>query len=246
MEDMMQSVALIGPGNFTYSAIRIDKLESTEYTLVHMVVDKSPSVFKFAKELTDCQIEIIKSCQKSPRMDNLLLRNTQFNENIEEINGFIPLSSVDVNSYPPVNPSGWATALFDATDTAIQSVDAYAKNLFDSDYKANSVIFVVTDGMDNKSTRSAASIKQRLEDVRKSEHLESIEIALVGVTNGDNRLKDYLQNLATEAGMNKFIDISDANGKELAKLAGWISKSISSSSTSLGKGTKSSSMQHAF
>ena len=44
MVDTMQSVDLLGAGNFKFSAIGLDELEASEYTLGGIVVDITGSV----------------------------------------------------------------------------------------------------------------------------------------------------------------------------------------------------------
>lgn len=131
------------------------------------------------------------------------------------------------------------TALFDATDTAIQATAQYAQDLFNNDFTCNACIYVVTDGGDNASRRTPDMIKKRLEDLAKSETMESIIIVLVGVTGGDVNLANLLKNFQTGVGISQFVDIGDATPQRLAKLAGFVSKSISSQSQALGTGSAS-------
>jgi len=83
--DNNQVIATPGPGNFQFSAVRIEDLGATEYTLVTIVCDISGSVMSFADELLHCIKTIVIASQKNPRSENLLLRLLTFNHEIHEI-----------------------------------------------------------------------------------------------------------------------------------------------------------------
>jgi hypothetical protein len=81
------------------------------------------------------------------------------------------------------------------------------------------------------------------------EKLESVAVILVGVGYGEQHLKDYLDKFKKTAEIDQFVDMTELfnNGspdKALAKLAGFVSKSISSTSQALASGstTPSSSL----
>ena len=74
----------------------------------------------------------------------------------------------------------------------------------------------------------------------KEEALESTMSVLIGVGVGDYAdVSNYLDEFKKEAGLGQYIEIKNANDKTLAKLADFISKSVSSQSTALGSGSMS-------
>ncbi len=73
-----QIINIPGAGGFQFSAVRIEDLGATEYTLVTIVCDISGSVIPFADSLLECIKSIITACQKSPRAENLLIRLLHF------------------------------------------------------------------------------------------------------------------------------------------------------------------------
>jgi Mg-chelatase subunit ChlD len=132
------------------------------------------------------------------------------------------------------------TALFDAVDESIQTTSTYGKQLTAQNFLVNAIIVVVTDGQNNAGNiYDPAQIKKALEEARKSENLESITLILVGVTSDDNNLDAYLQQFVTEAGITQYVSIGKATPGKIAKLAAFVSQSISSTSAALGSGAPS-------
>ncbi len=234
-----------GAGNFQFSAIRPENLDgSTEYTLVTIVVDISGSVVNFADKLLDCIKSIIKSCKKSPKPENLLIRFITFNEHIKEIHGFKPLGDIDISSYDKFCPMG-LTSLYDATFSGIAATLAYAKNLIDQDFDVNGCVYIITDGLDNRSTITPNHILKETKKAISGEEIESLITILIGLNDpisGSGYLTEIVKALKyfkEESGLTQFIDIGDATSKKLAKLGNFISQSISSQSQSLGTGAGS-------
>lgn len=221
--------------NFQYSAVRLDKLGATEYTLVSIITDISGSVSGYKNELEKCLQEILKSCRKSPRSDNLMLRLLTFNTNVDELHGYKLLSECNPDDYVNILNTGGMTSLYDASYNGILSASDYAKTLTDNDFDVNGIIFIVTDGMDNTSTYSPNSVSKAMQESLKNEYLESLTVVLIGL-NLEPDADSYLQDFQKQANLTKYINIGDADEKALAKLAEFVSKSISSSSTSLGTG----------
>ena len=103
-----------GPGTFTFSGARPDMLEETEYTLVHVAVDISGSVYGFEDQLLSMLQTAVESCSNSPRKESLLVRVTTFNSGLEEIHGYRPLTEIDVNADYPLLGAFGGTKLNDA------------------------------------------------------------------------------------------------------------------------------------
>ncbi|MDB5194477.1 MAG: hypothetical protein JWN50_491 [Parcubacteria group bacterium] len=232
----MQTGTVRGLQAFKFSGTKIGELGATEYTLVTIAVDTTGSVMGFDKELRDCLITAVDSCKKSPRSMNLLVRVIFFNSalpnGIDEIHGFKPLGDIDPSSYPDIVPDG-LTPLYDACFSAVGATLAYGKQLMDQDFLANGIVIVITDGGDNVSSATTTMIKKEIERGTKGEEIESLIAIAVGVNT--KFCATELAKLETEAGM-KYIDAGDATKSKLAKLAGFVSQSVSSQSQSLGTG----------
>jgi len=237
--DNMQLINIPGPGTFQFSAIRIDDLGATEYTLVTIVVDITSSVVSFTDELLACVKNIVEACQKNPRAENLMLRLLAFNTDLHELHGFKPLSDIDPNDYKAFRPNGM-TALFDAAYSGISATLEYADRLIKQDFDVNGCVYIITDGMDNASTITPNSIADKIKAALKQEEIESLVTVLVGLIDpNDSMAPDIRQALTTfqvESGLTQFADIGDATPQRLAKLAQFVSQSISSQSQALGSG----------
>ncbi|HEY4519978.1 MAG TPA: vWA domain-containing protein [Candidatus Paceibacterota bacterium] len=231
---------LIGRGGFAFTGLRFDKLGATEYTLVTVAVDVSGSVELFEKELLSAIKLAVDACKKSPRSDNILVRvllfSTKFQGGVSELHGFKPLTDIDVAAYPALHPSG-STPLWDAVYSSIGATNIYAELLANQDYGVNAITFVITDGANNSSTATMAMIKHELKKAISGEKLESMISILVGINSAECRT--YLEEFQKEAGMTHYKDIGDATPRNLAKLAAFVSRSVSSQSQALGTGVPS-------
>jgi len=225
---------------YKFSATKLNKLGATEYTLATIVEDASGSVGSYAAALETCLKTIRKAMDKSPRKDNLMLRLTQFNDNLQELHGFKLLNDIKESDYDNILNIGGATALFDAIDEGLQATSAYAKQLTANNFFVNGIVIIVTDGQNNTGNIfEGDKIKQRLEEIRKSENLESITVILVGVTNDNAALDTYLQKVKDDIGISQYVSIGTATPGKIAKLAQFVSQSISSTSAALGSGQPS-------
>lgn len=235
--DKDQVIDITGPGNFQYSAIRIEDLGATEYTLVTIVCDISGSVTPFAVELLECIKTIVKACQKSPRSENLLLRILLFNKTIYEIHGFKNLHEINVNDYEDLEPN-YLTALFDATYNGVCATLEYSGRLIAQDFDCNGAVYIITDGMDNQSKMGPSSIKDKITNALANENvIESLNTILIGLhdpnVSWEATVKDELEKFKNEAELTAFLNIGEATAQKLAKLANWVSESISSQSQAL-------------
>lgn len=232
----MEKGTIGGIQAFAFSGTKIERLGASEYTLVTVAVDRSGSTLPFADELRQTLITAVESCQKSPRANFLLLRLIIFSDSlpggIEEIHGFKPLADIDTAAYPHFQPEG-GTPLYDAAYSAIGASNAYAKKLMAQDFLVNGIVFVITDGADTGSRATTTMIKEELERGVVAEEIESLIAVGVGVN--AQRYSSMLGLLKTEAGM-RYIDAGEATKGKLAKLAGFVSQSVSSQSQSLGTG----------
>ena len=223
-------------GQFGFTGTRLEKLGATEYTLVDIAIDVTGSTAGFSDDLRNALIVAVDACKKSPRSDNLLLRVTTFSTSVggvNELHGYKPLGEIDTAQYPTFHPSG-GTPLFDATYSAINSMVLYGGKLTDNDFLVNGIVFIITDGDDNNSTATPRMIAQTISAARQDEKLESVVTVLIGINAAQYR--SYLANFKAQAGLDQYIDAGAATKAKLAKLADFVSQSVSSQSQSLGTG----------
>jgi uncharacterized protein YegL len=224
--------------HYGFSATRLDALDSSEYSLVSLLCDDSSSVGGFKDEMAKTLKKVIEACQKSPRADNLMLRFCTFADSFSEVHGFKRLQTIQQSDYDHVLGKGGMTALYDAAENGISATAAYGKHLMENDFSVNGIVFILTDGQDNRSKQTPAAVKDALGQATKQENLESIISVLVGV-NSTGDLDQYLDGFKTEAGITQYVPMGDATPQKLAKLAEFVSKSISATSQSLGSGSAS-------
>ena len=228
--------AALTTNNYGYSATRLDDLGAAEYTLVTLVCDASGSVAAFQTQLETALKSIVQACRFSPRADNLMLRLLSFDNTLHEGHGFKLLEHCHLADYDKILRIGGATALYDAAENAVSATTDYAKRLAASDFAANAIVFVLTDGMDNASTLTPRFVKDALTVAVAEEALESMLSVLIGVNVADRTVGGYLQDFKTDAGFTQYVEIGKADTKTLAKLADFVSRSISAQSQSLGTG----------
>ena len=239
---------VIQGSNFGYSAVRLNHLGASEYTLATIVMDVSGSVNDYKDELEKCLQEIIKSLKHSPRANNLLVRLVTFSDDTEEVHGFKLLSECNLDDYKGILNCGGMTALYDASFNAIEASNQYGKTLYNSGYTdINGIVVVVTDGANNASAHNRGDVKDVLKQAVNGEILESMVSILVGVDSDPSprikaQLQQYLQDYKNEANFTQYVGIGDANDKNIAKLANFISRSVSSQSSSLGTGGPSQTL----
>ena len=226
---------MIIPGtSYTFSAVKPEDLGETEYTLVTMAVDTTGSVSGFAASLLNMVKTVIEACKKNPRSENLLVRFTTFaGDSVTEVHGFKPLSTIDVNDYKPFRCNG-ATNLYDAVLEAVGATEQYAKTLSDNDFDVNSAIYIITDGEDNNSNSGASDVATFVERLKNKEKYGMMNSVLIGINTAG--CSHYLNTFKSTAKLDSYVDIVDGTPGKLAKLAGFISKSISSSSQALSNG----------
>ena len=79
-------------------------------------------------------------------------------------------------------------------------------------------------------------IKSTVNSIRVNEELESVDAILIGVNDSDSYLKQELEQYKADAGFDQYVSLGDVSPGKLAKLAQWVSNSISSTSQVLGTG----------
>jgi len=229
----MDVTSIPGLSGYQFSSVRTDRLGASEYTLVTIAVDLSSSVRGFQDLLAGSVKKAVDACRKSPKANNILLRVIGFASDVTEIHGFKPLSEIDNSVYDKLNPQGM-TALFDAAASAIGAMIQYGKRLQDQDFGVNGILFLITDCDDNTSTYTAAVVGQQAADAVSGETLESFLSVLVAVNATEHEA--VLRAFQQGAGITQYVDAGDATPGNLAKMAAFVSRSVSSQANAQGTG----------
>lgn len=222
--------------HYGYSATRLEDLGATEYTIATIVADISGSTAAFIGDMESAITKIVQACKYSPRADNLLLRLVVFDHLLYELHGFKLLENCHLADYGGCLRSGGSTALYEATQNAIASTINYAQKLAAGDFSANAILFVITDGEDNASKVPPSLVKATFAAGIQSEALESIVSVLIGVNVQNWQVSRYLKAFHHEAGFTQYVELDNADAKTLARLAEFVSQSISAQSQALGTG----------
>lgn len=242
----MDSV-LSGASGFKFSTVGAGKLTENEYTLATIAVDLSGSVKVFKTLLEKALQTIYSALKRNPRKNNMLVRLIGFSEVFPdkgtcEIHGFKLLAEIDPATIQLPTPSG-GTPLYDAFMNAVDSANKLAQELDAKDYLVNAVSIGVTDGADNASFFKPSRIAESLGEGVEEEYLESHLSIVIGI-NPDGWADSQqtrtnaqeLEKFKTEGHINHYIKVDDATEGNLAKMAGFISQSVSSQSQALGSG----------
>lgn len=91
-----------------------------------------------------------------------------------------------------------------------------------------------------------SQVRNELAACLQSEAVESLVTVLVGVNVQNPHMKKKLEDFAKNVGVTQFVILEDASEKTLAKLAAFVSKSITSQSQALGSGTVSNQASLTF
>jgi len=232
--------------HYRFSATKIDALGASEYTLAHLVVDESGSVAGFKAELEKAMLTTKQACEKSPRAENLLLRATAFCGRVRELHGFKLLKTIDDDDYIGALQLGGSTALHRATHEALEATLSYAKTLTDQEFLTNAIVIIVTDGEEMEHDVTTDQIATLIRKANLAEKiLESLTVVLVGIT-GNQLTTRSLQNFQKATGITQFIDVGSVTPGKLARLAQFVTMSISSVSAALGSGQSSAPIPFAF
>jgi len=247
-DDTMQQQN-VGGTRFTFSHKKIDELAADKFTLGTLVVDVTGSVSGLERQIEGAIKTVVRSCAHNPLADNMLLRvvlfSTRMQNGVEEVHGFKPVPEINEADYDGIIRCGGGTPLNDAAFTSIQATVDLGADMSapGNDFIVNGICIVVTDGEENASSVGRDTVRQAIEDAVRGEALESFRPVLVGLNvDPGSGTSHWLELFKNEAGFDQYIAVGDATERKLAKLADWISQSISSQSQSLGSGGPSQSL----
>jgi uncharacterized protein YegL len=183
------------------------------------VVDVSPSISTYAKDLNHAFNDFTQTMQKSHVAEQLMVSIVTFNEKVEVVSGFQPIKQIPTMTF---KPSGGGTALYQATAQGLKIAIDYRTNLEASGVTAKTLVFVITDGEDNSSNVSAKQVKDKIADILSQEqNAFSFTTILFGVgsaTSFEQAQKDMgIQHIAKVG----------TSGAEIRKMIAFISQSIS-------------------
>lgn len=201
-----------------------DQIQVEETINAVFVVDVSPSITSYVKDLNNAFNDFVQTMQQSHIHDRLFVSVVEFNERVKVRSGFQPIVGVPNTTF---TPSGNGTALYDAVAQGIKNAIEYRENLENTGINVKTLIFVITDGYDNASQKNAdAAVKQILTDLATNEASAfSFTSILFGVGNSSS-----FEAAQKDMGIQLLAKVGNT-GSEIKKMINFISSSISKSAS---------------
>lgn len=199
-----------------------ENIQVSETINVTFVIDKSGSVSGYVDDLNNILNEFLHELQRSHVSDRVMLSVVEFNENIDVKSAFHPIADVkDFN----VQPYG-LTNLYGATLAALENAVAYKEEQENNGLTSKSLVFIITDGLDNVHATDASNIAKKLRDIYTNE-MNSFSFSVIMFGLGNEADFDTARNaMGIKPEMLAKLGTS---AKELRKMVGFISSSVSSS-----------------
>lgn len=235
-------------GHFGFTAVSLDDLESSGYTLATIVCDRSGSTQGFQKSMEEALKASVEALRRHPNSESIMLRVLTIDSACEEQHGFIPLADIDVSRYDNMLAPRGMTALFDGCVNAAEAAASYGKQLLKDRFNANGILISITDGDNNAGKFASDSdvihVRKSFDDALLRESLESFTTILIAVNMQNAAFAQKLRRFHDQAGFTiPMIELSDASPATIAKIGKFITDSVSSTSTALGTGGASQTIR---
>lgn len=237
-------------GHFGFTAVSLDDLEASRYTLATIACDRSGSTRGFQGPMEAALKAAIESLK--PIGEEVMVRVLAFDTNCDEVHGFIPLADIDPSRYDGILDPRGMTALFDACISGAEAAAEYGRQLLADRFKANGILIVITDGMNNSgkfrderfpNNRDVPNVAEAFSKPQQKECLESFQTILIAVNMQDGGVKQVLEAFHKEAGFSTdLIALNDASPATISKIGKFISASVSSTSKALGSNAPSQNL----
>src|SRR5258706_1845492 len=204
------------------AGVSVDDLAGDEVTLYVRVVDATGSMQRFASVVIEACNDQLDALAESKASDSILMSTLFFNMKTTVLHSYLPLDKalqLDGANYQPDSN----TALYDATLDAITSAVSYTQNLRDAGIRVKVVIVIVSDGEDNSSRHTAASVKSVVEDLINQE-IYTLAFVAFGT---------YGSKIAASMGIPNVLD-EQADAHSIRLALGTVSKSVIRASQTAG------------
>lgn len=200
-----------------------DDVQTDETINAVFVVDTSPSVVQYIKELNFAFNDFTESMQKSHIAEKLFVSIIEFNREVNVVSGFQPVGNI-----PPMDFSqriGGYTSLYDAVLKGLKNALEYRENLENSGVETKTLLFVITDGEDNNSKNPPQAVKKIINKLKKD---EKSAFSFTSILFGVGSSKSF-ESAQKQMGIEHLAKIG-MSGSQMKKMIGFISQSISAAS----------------
>lgn len=233
---------------FQFSGEQLEDLGSDVFTLVNISADSSYSTQGFEEVIRKAVAKVILDCSKMPMSKSILIRVCEFSGyDVQEIVGFTQVNKLLSYDWSAHFQSSGSTPLHDATIEGIEACSNYGQKLQESYYQSNALNVVITDGEENTSRKypydQVSSVADQIEKIKMKETLDSLKTILVGLNrDSDSSMTTYLDRFFTNTKIDQYVEAKDSDSTDFARLGGFISQSVSSTSQQLGSGQPSANL----
>jgi len=212
--------------NLDFANFDPEEIETDETINAVFVVDTSYSVQTYVKELNYAFNDFTESMQKSHIAERLFVSVVEFDEHVRVNHGFKPIQTLGTKDFSK-NLGGW-TALYDGVYLALKNASDYRQNLENSGVETKTLLFVITDGGDNKSKHRPEDVKKLIDEFEKDEYgAFSFTSILFGVGNAGS-----FTAAQKSMGIRHLAQIG-TSGADMKKMIGFISQSVSAASSGI-------------
>ncbi len=196
-------------------------IQVSETINVVFVIDKSGSVISYVDDLNNVLNEFLHELQKSHVSDRVMASVIEFSDKVEVKSAFHPL--VDIDDFN-IRPCGM-TNLYGATLAGLENALAYKEEQENNGLTAKTLVFIITDGCDNQGVNPDL-VKQKINEIYKNEmNSFSFSVIMFGLGN-ETEFDSAREAMGIKPEMLAKLGTS---AKELRKMVGFISSSVSSS-----------------
>ena len=195
---------------------QIDDLNTDDVTLLVVILDQSGSMNSVRNDVIDAFNEMTRALADSKAADSILMSAWTFDNQPNLLFGYTPIDSVKDLNDTMYKPQG-ATALYDATMDSFTGIVAYGQDLRNNGIRTRSIVVVISDGADNVSGYTAASVKTVAMDLLRQEFYT---LAFVGFGN-----ETHFKKIAESMGFNNILTTANTPG-EIRRTLNMISGSV--------------------
>jgi len=192
-----------------------DHLDSSDATLVSVVLDMSSSMASYKKAVIEAYNAMLVALAGAKAASAILVSTWAFADSALLLSSYEPVERKAKLCAATYAPNG-CTALHDATLGGLTGLVAYGQQLHDQGVPTRRVLFVLSDGEDNTSRASALDVRTATAAVVKD---EAFTLAYAGFGSTD------LQRQADALGFTQAI-ATTANANELRRIFRQVSQSV--------------------
>ncbi len=156
---------------------QIDSLNTDDVTLLAVLIDASGSMQSVRDDVIDAFNQMARALADSKARDSILMSAWTFSDQPTLLFGYTPIDRVQDLTKAAYAPNG-STALYDAALDGFTGIVAYGQELRNGGIRTRCIVIVISDGDDNASGHTAASVKTVAQDLLRQEYYT---LAFVGM-----------------------------------------------------------------